>query len=266
MSITHNSAGARVGLGVCPQFTAIDSQLTVREHLQVYGRLKGLHAGAELNRNIEVLLTATALAQYADRLASKLSGGNQRKLALAISLIGNPEVVLIDEFSTGIAPDTKRAMWKTFRNVNVGKSVVITTHSMEEATALANKVCIIARRMLAVGTTAELASRYPYYEIHLATRTRDELIKAQQLMARIPGSRQADDIATRWEVPLQGPGDESHALTLADLFGILSEQEDFDEFSVDTVSLESIFLKIVRENNVREEGEDVHKRPWWRCV
>lgn len=121
MSITNNSAGARVGLGVCPQFTAIDSQLTVREHLQVYGRLKGLSAGAELSRNIEILLVATALVQYADRLASKLSGGNQRKLALAIALIGtsfestryhltlfvgNPEVVLIDEFSTGIAPDT----------------------------------------------------------------------------------------------------------------------------------------------------------------
>lgn len=85
-------------------------------------------------------------------------------------------------------------------------------------------------------------------------------------MARIPGSRQADDIATRWEVPLQESGEGRQTLTLAGLFGILSEQDDFEEFSVDTVSLESIFLKIVRENNVREEGEEVHKRPWWKFV
>lgn len=77
-----------MSLGVCPQFTAIDSQLTVREHLDVYGRLKGLYRGPELNENVNIILDATALTPYADRLASKLSGGNQRKLSLAIALIG----------------------------------------------------------------------------------------------------------------------------------------------------------------------------------
>ena len=79
---------ARLSLGVCPQFTAIDTQLTVREHLVVYGRLKGLRSGSELNENINNLLQSTALDLYADRLASQLSGGNQRKLSLAIALIG----------------------------------------------------------------------------------------------------------------------------------------------------------------------------------
>jgi len=134
---------------------------------------------------------------------------------------------------------------------------------MEEATALANKVGIIARRMLAVGTTMELASRYPFYEIHLSCRTREELLKAQQLMARIPGARQADDIATRWEVPLQSSTtQQDHTMTLAELFAILSEQDDFAEFSVDAVSLESVFLKLIRENKVKEEGEENHNRRW----
>lgn len=88
VSIVHHPRGARLSLGVCPQFTAIDSQLTVREHLLIYGRLKGLHRGEEVRRNIEGLLRATNLDLYADRLASKLSGGNQRKLSLAIALIG----------------------------------------------------------------------------------------------------------------------------------------------------------------------------------
>ena len=87
MSITTQSTRARVSLGVCPQFTAIDSQLSVREHLVVYGRLKGLR-GDELKKDVTTLMRVTELWRYRDRLASKLSGGNQRKLALAIAMIG----------------------------------------------------------------------------------------------------------------------------------------------------------------------------------
>lgn len=76
-----------------------------------------------------MVLQATGLSVYADRLASKLSGGNQRKLSLAIALIGNPSVLLIDEFSTGIDPKMKRDMWQTLRKVAVGKAVVVTTRT-----------------------------------------------------------------------------------------------------------------------------------------
>jgi ABC-type multidrug transport system ATPase subunit len=126
-SIRHHPRLARLHLGVCPQFTAIDTQLSVREHLLIYGRLKGLRRGPELNKDIDALLKVTKLDVYAERLASKLSGGNQRKLALAIALIGNPPVVLIDEFSTGLDAKIKRDMWSTLRDVAVGKAVIITT-------------------------------------------------------------------------------------------------------------------------------------------
>lgn len=87
MSITTRSSRARVSLGVCPQFTAIDSQLSVREHLVIYGRLKGLR-GEDMKKDVTTLMKATELWKYRDMLASKLSGGNQRKLALAIAMIG----------------------------------------------------------------------------------------------------------------------------------------------------------------------------------
>jgi ATP-binding cassette, subfamily A (ABC1), member 3 len=87
-SVIHHPQSARLSLGVCPQFTAIDSQLTVREHLLVYGRLKGLGSSQVLRDNVESVLRGTSLIMYADRLANKLSGGNQRKLSLAIALIG----------------------------------------------------------------------------------------------------------------------------------------------------------------------------------
>lgn len=96
-------------------------------------------------------------------------------------------------------------------------------------------------------------------------------------MSTIPNARMADDVATRWEVPLQPaetqrtsrPASTSDIglappTTLAQLFARLSEQRDFPEYSVDMVSLESVFLKLIREHQV--EGEDARSKPWWKCV
>lgn len=167
-------------------------------------------------------------------------------------------------------------MWRTLRRIVPGKAVVITTHSMEEATALSTKVGIIARRLLAVGTTQSLAARYPFYEVHFSARTREELQRAQDVMKAVPGAKMADDVTTRFEVPLAiatpGPGhdegtSEAKRLTLAELFALLSAQDTVTEFSVDRVGLESIFLKVIRENQVKEEGESQEKRrAWWRLV
>ncbi|TFK24250.1 nod factor export ATP-binding protein I [Coprinopsis marcescibilis] len=255
-SVIRSPRVARSNLGVCPQFTAIDSQLTVREHLYVYARLKGLQRGTEVNESLDTILKATALDMYADRLASKLSGGNQRKVALAIALIGNPSVILIDEFSTGIDPKMKRDMWHTLRKVSAGKAVIITTHSMEEASALANKVGILAKRMLAVGTTESLAARYGTYEVHFTCRTREEVVQARELMSGIPGAKMADDVATRFEVPV----DPVQGMSLARLFHLLSSQGTFTEYTVEKASLESIFLKVIRENDVKEEDSEAKKR------
>ncbi|KAG1747606.1 hypothetical protein EDB19DRAFT_1685642 [Suillus lakei] len=260
ISVLTSPRTARLSLGVCPQFTAIDSQLTVREHLMIYGRLKGLNRGYELRTNVEALMVATSLHMYADRLASQLSGGNQRKLSLAIALIGNPSVVLIDEFSTGIDAKMKRDMWGTLRNVAVGKAIVITTHSMEEASALANKVGIISKQLLAVGTIDNLVSRFATYQVHFSCPTREDVTRAQVLMSRIPGSRLADDVATRFEVPIQ----EGNGLTLAQLFHVLSSQGDFQEYSVEKATLESVFLKVIRGNNVMEEDNSPGRRRRFR--
>jgi ATP-binding cassette subfamily A (ABC1) protein 3 len=163
-------------------------------------------------------------------------------------------------------------MWRTLRRIVPGKAVVITTHSMEEATALSTKVGIIAKRLLAVGTTQSLAERYPFYEVHFSARTRKDLQKVQEMMKGVPGAKMADDVATRFEVPLTTSGPDGGTsgmkpLTLAELFALLSAQDAVIEFSVDRVGLESIFLKVIRENQVREEGDGPAKRrTWWRLV
>lgn len=117
---------ARARLGVCPQFDAVD-QMTVLEHLEFYAGVRGV---SDVKRNAQQLVTAVGLEKFKNSMASKLSGGNKRKLSLAIALIGNPELVLLDEPSSGMDPVAKRTMWKTLTQFVPGRSVLLTVSAV----------------------------------------------------------------------------------------------------------------------------------------
>lgn len=157
ISIISKRAAARGHLGVCPQFDAMDT-MTVTEHLYFYARARGV---PDPKTSVEAILQATSLARFHDRLASKLSGGNKRKLSLGIALMGNPSVLLLDEPSSGMDAAAKRVMWRTLLGVAApGRALLITTHSMEEADKLATRVGIMKRKMLALGTVGALGEQY----------------------------------------------------------------------------------------------------------
>ncbi|XWW98542.1 hypothetical protein V2A60_006542 [Cordyceps javanica] len=179
VSVTKNLALARTNLGVCPQIDALD-QMTVREHLEFYARVRGI---SDIQHNVSAVLAAVGLEAFATRMAHALSGGNKRKLSLGIALMGNPAVVLLDEPSSGLDAAAKRIMWKTLAATARGRSILLTTHSMEEADALAGRAGILARRMLALGTPDELRHRFgDLVHVHLvaasAPRTTDEEMAA----------------------------------------------------------------------------------------
>ncbi|KAF1935977.1 P-loop containing nucleoside triphosphate hydrolase protein [Clathrospora elynae] len=157
ISIISKRAAARGHLGVCPQFDAMDS-MTVTEHLYFYARARGV---PDPKTSVDAILQATSLSRFYDRLASKLSGGNKRKLSLGIALMGNPSVLLLDEPSSGMDAAAKRVMWRTLLGVAApGRALLITTHSMEEADKLATRVGIMKRKMLALGTVSDLGEQY----------------------------------------------------------------------------------------------------------
>ncbi|KAK9774832.1 hypothetical protein SCAR479_08387 [Seiridium cardinale] len=159
---------AQTHLGVCPQFDALDL-LTVREHLTFYARCKGV---PDIKQDVSYVMSRVGIAAHAHKLASKLSGGQKRKLSLAIALLGNPPVLLLDEPSSAMDAASKRVLWKTLEAVAPGRSVLITTHSMEEADALATRAAIIAGRLLAIGTTQELRKRHSNeYHVHLILKS-----------------------------------------------------------------------------------------------
>ena len=168
--ISRQRASARQHLGVCPQFDAMDL-LTCEEHLRFYARIRGLR-GKDVEHNVRAVIAAVGLATFQSRMGASLSGGNKRKLSLGIALMGNPTVLLLDEPSSGMDVAAKRVMWKTLASVVAGRSIVLTTHSMEEADALANRAGIMAKKMLALGTSDYLRKKHgDRYHVHLLMKT-----------------------------------------------------------------------------------------------
>ncbi|GAB7353404.1 hypothetical protein MBLNU459_g3877t1 [Dothideomycetes sp. NU459] len=181
-SIVKQRAAARIHEGVCPQFDAMDA-MTAEEHLYFYARARGVQ---NVKHNVEQCMKAVGLTPFRTRMASKLSGGNKRKLSLGIALIGNPSVLLVDEGSSGMDAAAKRIMWRTLAAISAGRSLVLTTHSMEEADALADRVGIMARQMLALGTSDSLRQKHgDAYFVHLVHR--DAPHTSEEKMSSIKG-------------------------------------------------------------------------------
>jgi ABC-2 type transport system ATP-binding protein len=151
VEITRRNGAASVG--VCPQNIVIWDNLTCDEQLVYLGRMHGLSAADSRRRSAE-LLGALGLTEKAGRLARTLSGGMQRRLNIALALVHSPEIVFLDEPQAGLDPQSRVLVRDYIRGLRSRTTVVLTTHDMEEAEKLSDRVCIIDRgRLLALGTT-----------------------------------------------------------------------------------------------------------------
>eukprot|EP01135_Chromosphaera_perkinsii_P005531 Nk52_evm80s352 gene=Nk52_evmTU80s352 len=142
-SVTKDMGEVSNQIGYCPQVDALIAKMTPEEHLRMYAVLKGIPRD-EVNEHVGYWLDALDLTKYKNRQAQKLSGGNKRKLNTAIALIGSPSIIFFDEPTTGMDPKAKRLVWKVINEArNEGAAVVLTSHSMEECTALCTKMVIM---------------------------------------------------------------------------------------------------------------------------
>jgi ATP-binding cassette subfamily A (ABC1) protein 3 len=150
-------------IGYCPQFDALLENLTSREHLELYAAIKGIPANMR-EKLIENKLQQLNLKQYEHVQAGTYSGGNKRKLSVAMALLGNPPIILLDEPSSGMDPEARRFMWNIVSQIstqNKKSSVILTTHSMEEAEALSSKLAIMVEgRIKCIGPVQQLKSKY----------------------------------------------------------------------------------------------------------
>ncbi|MCS6515628.1 nodulation factor ABC transporter ATP-binding protein NodI [Burkholderia thailandensis] len=172
LGITHPDAGsislcgepvpsrarhARRRVGVVPQFDNLDPDFTVRENLLVFARYFGL-AAHEARALVPPLLEFAKLENKADAKVGDLSGGMKRRLTLARALVNNPDVLVLDEPTTGLDPQARHLMWERLRSLLVrGKTILLTTHFMEEAERLCHRLCVIEEgRKIAEGAPRTL--------------------------------------------------------------------------------------------------------------
>lgn len=150
-------------IGYCPQFDALFELLSVREHLELFARIKGI-SSANLNAVVKDLMHQMNLDDFENKLAGTLSGGNKRKLSVAIAMIGSPSIIFLDEPSTGMDPVSRRFMWNVIADMSTTRkesTIVLTTHSMEECEALCTRVGImVGGRLRCLGSVQHLKNRF----------------------------------------------------------------------------------------------------------
>lgn len=156
----------RARLGVCPQEDTLDTELSVRDNLRIYGRYFGLPR-AEVRARTEELLDFVQLQDKANARVDQLSGGMKRRLTIARSLINRPDLVLLDEPTTGLDPQARHVVWdRLFRLKHQGVTLVLTTHYMDEAEQLCDRLVVMDHGLIvAEGTPSGLITDYSTREV-----------------------------------------------------------------------------------------------------
>jgi len=159
--VPRRAREARTNVGVVPQFDNLDPDFTVEENLVVYGRYFGI-SKEELRPRISALLEFAGLSGRGDAKITTLSGGMKRRLTLARALVNNPQLVFMDEPTTGLDPQARHLIWERLRRLTQeGKTLVLTTHFMEEAERLCHRLAIMDRgRIIAQGTPRALIAEH----------------------------------------------------------------------------------------------------------
>ncbi|MCG8918547.1 ATP-binding cassette domain-containing protein [Actinokineospora sp. PR83] len=227
----------RASIGVTGQFSAVDNLLTGRENLHLMADLHHLPRG-DGKRRAGRLLEQFDLVEAAGKPVSTYSGGMRRRLDLAMTLVGSPRVIFLDEPTTGLDPRSRRGMWQIVRDlVAGGVTIFLTTQYLEEADELADRIAVLDRgRLVAEGTADELKRRIPGGHVRL--RFADQL--GLDAATRLLGEVSRDDDALALRVPSDG--------SLRSLKTLIDRLDDraieVDELSVHTPDLDDVFLAL----------------------
>ncbi|CAL5202078.1 unnamed protein product [Lathyrus oleraceus] len=248
LDIRTDMNGIYTSMGVCPQHDLLWEILTGREHLLFYGRLKNLK-GSDLTQAVEESLKSVNLFHggVADKKAGKYSGGMKRRLSVAISLIGDPRVVYMDEPSTGLDPASRKNLWNVVKRAKQDRAIILTTHSMEEAEVLCDRLGIFVDGSFhCIGNPKELKGRYGgTYVFSMATSVDHETDVEKLVQQLSPNAKKIYHISGTQKFEL--PKDE---VRIADVFqAVETAKRNFpvSAWGLADTTLEDVFIKVARE-------------------
>jgi len=235
----------RAVIGVTGQFSAVDDLLTGTENLRLMADLHHLGKAAGRRRAAE-LLDQFDLADAAAKTAATYSGGMRRRLDLAMTLVGNPRLIFLDEPTTGLDPRSRRTMWQIIRDLAArGVTIFLTTQHLDEADQLAGRIAVLDQGVIAAeGTADELKRRIPGGHIRLAFADPDDLRKAVPVL----GATARDDTSLTLQVP--GDGSVSSLRDLLDRLDAGSVRAD--RLSIHTPDLDDVFFALTGRPNAQE--------------
>lgn len=222
---------AKVRVGAVLQISGVPATLTVREHLASFS----VYYPNPLP--VDEVIAMTSLTEVANRQYGKLSGGQKQRLHFAIAMIGNPDLLFLDEPTTGLDVESRRSFWLQVRQFLAGgRTVVLTTHYLEEADALADRIVLLDHgRVLAEGTPASIKARTAGRRIRAVTRLDDATLKA------LPGVVRLERIGAAAELLSTAAEDSVRSLLIRD--------ENLSDLEVTGVGLEDAFLSYTRNNH-----------------
>lgn len=275
--IDRNIEEVRSRIGVCPQVCSISStpvlvqhphfcisphflidsfkhdilwnELTAKEHLQMFGSIKGLPAN-EIERQAEEKLKQMGLSKVKDHQVSTFSGGMKRRLSVAVAAIGDPQVLFLDEPTTGMDPVNKRNVWTMIQEMKQNRSILLTTHSMEEADVLGDKVSIMAfGKLRCIGTGLHLKNKFGVgYRLSIVSKEQhtSEVIQSikRQLEAVILSSNDAGNLT--FTIPRDYTNQMGNLLYLCEK---LHHKGQISEFGVSHTTLEDVFISVSKKHD-----------------
>jgi ABC-2 type transport system ATP-binding protein len=229
-------------IGLAGQYASVEPAMTGLENLRMVARLFGL-GRRDANRAADEVLERLDLADAGDRLVRNYSGGMRRRLDLGASLVGRPQLLLLDEPTTGLDPRGRQELWSAIRDlVAGGTDVLLTTQYLEEADQLARHVVIVDHgRVISAGTPDELKDRAGRNVIEVRPRSAGDLPAVEETLAQIGCEAPETDIDTqRVSARVEGGGDQ-----LRDVVRLLDERDiEVDDVGLRRPSLDEVFLAV----------------------
>lgn len=258
LSIAPFHDDLRSMIGICPQFDIIWPKLTVRDHLELFAKIKGV-APEDMDAAVAQMVDEMGLGPLGNKRAKTFSGGNKRRLSLAMAVIGCPKVVFLDEPTTGVDVAIRQAIWNSIRKLKKTSCVILTTHSMEEADALCDRIGIITNgHIQALGTSQRLKNTYGAgYKVIVKTYTNPHLVTGE--MERTVGAGRVtlvQALGSSLEYELTRVEGERTTDMLSKLFALFEQKRKelgIEDYSVSQTTLAQVFIEFAKEQAAPED-------------
>ncbi|XP_053563210.1 cholesterol transporter ABCA5 isoform X2 [Bombina bombina] len=271
----YNSPASQLGcrpikfIGYSPQINHLWPEIKVQEHLEIYGAIKGMKS-SDLKEITRRIVNTLDLKEHLQKPAKKLSAGTVKKLSFALTMLGNPDIVLLDEPSTGMDTFGKQHLWRVIRSTFKGKeqAAVITTHYMDEAEAICDRVAIIVSGQLRyIGSVQHLKSKFGrHFSLDMKLETEAGIQKLELLHKEVlelfPNATRLESFASllSYKVPKED------VRSLSESFSKLEQVKrafNIEDYSFSQSTLEQVFLELAKEQEEEDNITTMNSTLWW---